>query len=118
MRRSLAIDIDLASTDFGQEQLNELMSGTEYFDTPRHPKATIGELTLRGVTRPVTLEIRSFKCMPHPIFKRDWCGADVYARINREEFGIDGGKDWGFAMDVDLRIQVEAVAVKQGATTP
>jgi polyisoprenoid-binding protein YceI len=131
---TLAIDIDLASIDFGQEQLNELMSGTEYFDTARHPKANykgrlvrfvdgsptraIGELTLRGVTRPVTLDIKSFKCMPHPIFKRDWCGADVYARINREEFGIDEGKEWGFAMDVDLRIQVEAVAMKQGATTP
>lgn len=125
---TFTVEIDLDSIDFGQEQLNKLMSGPEYFDTARHPKATytgrlagfvegkptraIGNLTLRGVTRPVTLDIKSFKCMPHPIFKRDWCGADAYATIDREEFGIDEGKDWGFAMDVGLRIQVEAVAAK------
>lgn len=125
---TLAIDIALDSIDFGQDALNKLMSGPEYFDTAHHPKAlyqgrlagfvdgkptqVIGELTLRGVTRPVTLDIKSFKCMPHPMFKRDWCGADAHASLNREDFGIVAGKDWGFAMDTGLRIQVEAVAAK------
>lgn len=123
---TLAVTIDLASIDFGHDDLNTLMTTPEYFDTARHPNATYtgkltgfvdgkptqaaGELTLRGVTRPVTLEIKSFKCMPHPLSKRDWCGADAYATIDREVFGIAAGKDWGFDMDVDLRIQVEAVA--------
>jgi polyisoprenoid-binding protein YceI len=70
-------------------------------------------LTFRGVTRPVTLSIKSFKCMPHPLFKRDWCGADAYATIDRAAFGMDAGKDWGFAMGVGLRIQVEALAAKE-----
>lgn len=125
---SLAIEIDLDSIDFGLDQLNKLMSGPDYFDTAHQPKAVYkgrlarfvegkptqvaGELTLHGVTRPVTLDIKSFKCMPHPIFKRDWCGADAYATIDRADFGIDAGRDWGFAMEVGLRIQVEAVAVK------
>ena len=120
------IVIDLASIDFGNDELNALMTKPEYFDTASHPQATYtgklagfadgkptrvdGELTLRGVTRPVTLDIKSFKCMPHPIFKRDWCGADAYATIDREAFGIVAGKDWGFDMKVGLRIQVEAVA--------
>jgi polyisoprenoid-binding protein YceI len=123
---AVAIEIDMASADFGLDALDAEMEKPEYFDTAKYPTATYkgtlagfvdgkptrvaGELTLHGVTRPVTLEIKSFKCMPHPMFKRDWCGADAYATIDREAFGIDAGKDWGFDMDVGLRIQVEAVA--------
>lgn len=122
---SLRVEIDVSSIDFGHDVLNGEMAGAEYFDTAAYPTAIYsgtlagfadgvptrvdGELTLRGVTRPVTLEIKSFKCMPHPMFKRDWCGADAYATIDRAAFGIDAGKDWGFDMDVALRIQVEAI---------
>jgi len=56
------------------------------------------------------LTIHQLKCMPHPMFKRDFCGADASGSFNREEFGLGAGKDWGFKMDVSLRIQVEAVA--------
>ena len=129
---TLAVEIDLASIDFGQDDLNALMAKPEYFDTARHPQArytgrlagfvdgeptqVVGELTLRGVTRPLTLQIEAFKCMPHPIFKRDWCGADAHATFDRAAFGIDAGKDSGFDMDVALRIQVEAVAVAPEAS--
>jgi polyisoprenoid-binding protein YceI len=72
----------------------------------------VGELTLRGIKRPVELTILSFKCMPHPLFKRDWCGADALATIDRGAFDITTGKAYGFKMDVVLRIQVEAVAAE------
>jgi polyisoprenoid-binding protein YceI len=123
---TLEVDIDAASIDFGQDELNALMAKPEYFDTASHPTAHYsgklagfvdgkptrvdGTLTLRGVSRPLTLDIASFKCMPHPIFKRDWCGADAHATFDRADFGIDAGKDFGFDMGVALRIQVEAVA--------
>ena len=124
---SLAVEIDAASIDLGQDALNGLMAEPEYLDTARHPTVhysgelagfvdgkptqVIGTLTLRGVTRPLTLEIASFKCIPHPIFKRDWCGADAQGTFDRAAFGIDAGKDYGFDMDVVLHIQVEAIAV-------
>lgn len=117
--------IDLSSIDFGQDKLNEWATGKEFFDTAKFPQATYkgklagfvdgaptrvdGTLTLHGVTRPVVLKLNAFKCMPHPMSKRDWCGADALATFNREEFGLAAGKDWGFKMDVTLRIQVEAV---------
>ena len=78
------------------------------------PTREDGHLTFRGETRSLDLEIDSFKCMPHPIFKRDWCGADARATFDRADFGIDAGKDFGFDMGVALRIQVEAVAVADG----
>jgi polyisoprenoid-binding protein YceI len=58
----------------------------------------------------VDLKINSFKCIPHPMLKRELCGADAITTIRRDEFGISAGKDYGFSMDVVLRIQVEAVA--------
>lgn len=119
------ITIDMASIDFGLDIMNAKAREPDLFDTAKYPQArykgrlegfsngapsrVAGELTLHGVTRPVNLTIHSFKCMPHPMLKRDWCGADASATINRADFGIDAGKDWGFKMDVGLRIQVEAV---------
>lgn len=68
-----------------------------------------GQLTLHGVTRPVSLTINSFACKPHPLLKREWCGADVFGTFQRDQFGLGAGKDYGFNMDVTLRIQVEGV---------
>lgn len=125
---TVSVDMQLASIHFGNPELDTLMAGPDYLDTARHPVAHYegrlagfvdgkptrvdGMLTMRGVSRPVALEIRAFKCMPHPVFKRDWCGADAYGRFSRADFGITAGSDWGFSMDVALRIQVEAVAEK------
>jgi polyisoprenoid-binding protein YceI len=125
---TLDVTVDAASIDFGLEMMNKEARGTEFFDVKKYPKASfkgkldgfangaptraVGELTLHGVTRPLTLTLNSFKCMPHPMFKRDWCGADAQATLNREDFGMPMGKEWGFKMDVGLRIQVEAVAAK------
>jgi polyisoprenoid-binding protein YceI len=118
--------VDVTSVDYGTELMNETARGEMLFDVARYPKARYkgqlegfvdgaptrvdGELTLHGVTRPVVLKINSFKCMPHPMLKRDWCGADAETVINREDFGMAAGKDYGFKMEVLLRIQVEAVA--------
>lgn len=123
---SVEVVIDVASIDFGHDVLNEHARSAELFDVAKYPQATYsgrlegfadgkptrvaGELTLHGVTRPVELEIKSFKCMPHPMLKREVCGADALATIQRDEFGMPAGKDYGFSMAVTLRIQVEAIA--------
>lgn len=123
---SVDILVDTASIDFGQDALNEHIQGAEFFDTAKFPQAhyvgklaafkagkptrVVGQLTLRGVTKPVDLQIRQFKCMPHPMLKREVCGADAVATFQRDQFGMSAGKDWGFSMAVTLRIQVEAVA--------
>ncbi len=125
---TLEVTVDMASIDFGLDMMNKTARGAEFFDTKKYPKATfkgkldgfangaptraVGDLTFHGVTRPLVLTLNSFKCMAHPMLKRDWCGADVQGTINREEFGVPMGKEWGFRMDVGLRIQAEAVASK------
>ena len=119
------VTVDMASADFGQDKLNAMAQGPELFDTSQWPQAHYagqlagfrngaptrveGTLTLHGVSHPLTLAIRSFKCMPHPVFKREVCGADALATFKRDEYGMSAGKDYGFSMNVTLRIQVEAI---------
>ena len=125
---SLEIVVDMKSADFGLPALDKAAKGKELFESDKYPKAhfkgtlegftdgaptkAVGTLEMHGKTNPVTLEIRKFKCIPHPMFKREDCGADIYATIDREQFGMAAGKEYGFSMAVDLRIQVEALAAK------
>ncbi len=122
------VTIDLSSVDTGHDKLNDHLKSADFFDVAKFPTATYkgklagfkdgaptevqGELTLHGVTKPVTLTIKSMKCMPHPFKKTEFCGADAVATINREDFGVAWGKNMGFKMDTKLAIQVEANPAK------
>jgi polyisoprenoid-binding protein YceI len=125
---SLDIVVDMKSADFGLPALDKVAKGKELFDADKYPKAhfkgtlggfangaptqAVGTLEMHGKAQPVTLDIKKFKCIPHPMLKREVCGADAYATFDRSDFGMDAGKAYGFSMAVDLRIQVEAIAAK------
>jgi len=119
------IVVDLSSIDFGHAKLNQFMVGPEFFDVAKYPQGRYhgvlagfvkgaptrvnGALTLHGVTKPLVLKVKSFKCIPDPMLKRERCGADAFASFQRDQFGLDAGKSYGFSMEVALQIQVEAV---------
>jgi polyisoprenoid-binding protein YceI len=117
------ITIDTTSIDFGFEKLNEHTKTKDFFDVAEYPTATYkgtiqftgdapsavnGQLTIRGVTKPVTLAINSFKCIQDPFIKIERCGADVSAKINRDDFGVSYGVPMT-GSGVDLQIQVEGL---------
>jgi len=122
---SVDITIDASSIDFGHAKLNEHAKSAEMFDVAKFPTATYkgtlakfkdgapteveGELTLHGVTKPVKLTINQFKCMINPLIKKEVCGADASATINRSDFGVNYGAKYGFKQDVKLQIQVEGI---------
>ncbi len=122
---TLDITIDTASIDFGHDKMNEHAKNKDMFNVEKFPTATYkgksikfngdtpvaveGELTLLGVTKPVTLAINKFKCIQHPMFKREACGADASATFNRADFGLNYGVPMGFSPEVKLAIQVEAL---------
>jgi polyisoprenoid-binding protein YceI len=72
------------------------------------PAAVEGKLTLLGVTRPVALRIGAFRCIRHPIFRREVCGADASGTLDRAEFGLKELTADGMGK-ITLRIQVEAM---------
>ena len=118
------ITMQANSFDFGMAKLDEHVESDEMFDAKKYPtmtyKGTIkfngdapaevdGDLTMHGVTKPVVLKINSFKCIMHPMLKKEVCGADASAEINRADFGIDYGVQFTGSPMVKLAIQVEAL---------
>ena len=129
------VTIDMASVDSGSQARDDHLRSADLFDTTRHPAATFiarasdwhgtrgqltGELTIRGVTRPVTLTAEYLGHATDP-----W-GAQravftAHATINREDWGLtwnmplDNG---GLLVSKDIRIEIEAEAVLQPAPPP
>ena len=121
---SLDITIDATSIDFGHAKMNENARGKDMFNAEKFPTITYkssllkfegdklvaveGDMTLLGVTKAMPLKINHFKCMMHPMLKREVCGADASARFDRSDYGLSYGIP-RFAPEVKLQIQVEAV---------
>ena len=118
------LTIDIASLDFGNDKLNEhALKDPAMFDVAKYPTATYkgklakwgasgpseiaGELTLHGVTKPLTLKVNSFLCKENPMTKKEVCGADAETTFNRGDFGVSYVLDKGFKPDVTLRIEME-----------
>jgi polyisoprenoid-binding protein YceI len=72
------------------------------------PSSVEGELTMAGVTRPVTLTIDEFNCGTNPMNKKEECGAAASAQIKRSEFGVKYGLP-AIGDDVKLVFEVEAI---------
>lgn len=71
--------------------------------------AVSGRLTLLGKTHPLTLTASHFNCYQHPVLKRDVCGGDFEASLQRSQWGLGHGIDQGIPDSIRLVIQVEAV---------
>lgn len=127
-KKTGAVDIviDTRSVDTGYATFNEHIQGEDFLDTAKYPSATFkstrvhfkgdqpvaidGQLTLKGVTRPVTLTVSSFKAMPHPMVKKDAIGANAWTVVKRTDF--NAGK---YAPNVgdDVRIDIALEAIKE-----
>lgn len=122
---SVDITIDTKSVDTGYDTFNEHIQGEDFLDTAKYPTAHFkstkvifegdkpakieGNLTLKGVTKPVTLTVTSFLAMPHPMLKKDAIGANAYTVVKRSEF--NAGKYAPHVGD-DVRIDVTLEAIK------
>lgn len=118
------VTIDTKSVNTGYATFNEHIQGEDFFDTAKYPTITFkskkvvfngdkpakveGDLTIKGVTKPVTLDITSFHAMPHPIAKKDAIGANATVKIKRSEFNISKYVPY-VGDDVTLTIAVEAI---------
>jgi polyisoprenoid-binding protein YceI len=121
---SVEVSIDAKSVNTGYSLFNEHIQGEDFFFTEKYPTITFkstkvkfqgdkpvvveGDLTIKGVTRAVTLMVTSFHAMTHPMLKRDAIGANAVTTIRRSEFNM--GKYAPHVSDeVTLSINVEAV---------
>jgi polyisoprenoid-binding protein YceI len=118
---SVAIPVDALST--GVPELDKDLKGPNFFDQAQFPNITFkstrvekaggdaltvtGDLTLHGVTRPVTLAVKLLKSGEHPMKKVPMLGFDATATLKRSEFGIERLTPM-VSDDVDIHIAIEA----------
>lgn len=116
--------IDMTSVSTGYATFDEHIQGEDFLDTARYPTATFrstrvtfegerpasidGDLTIRGVTRPVTLTVTHFAAMPHPMLKKDAIGANARTVIKRSEFGA-GKYAPNVGDEVTITVSLEAI---------
>ncbi len=122
---SVDITIDMKSVNTGFEVFDGHIQGEDFLDTAKFPTATFkstkvvfegdkpksveGNLTIKGVTKPVTLTVTSFQAMPHPMMKKPALGANAFTTIKRSEF--NAGKYAPYVGDeVRIDIALEAIA--------
>ncbi len=121
---SVEVTTDIASVHTGNAKLDQMLQTEQFFEASKFAQATykgaikfngdkpvsvVGNLTMHGVTKPLTLNIDSFKCMPHPMLKREVCGVDAVGEFDRSDFGVDFGKTYGFSMKTKLLISAEGL---------
>lgn len=121
---SIDITIDTASVDTGNARRDEHLRNPDFFDVAKYPAMTFksdrlrfdadkligadGELTLLGVTRPVSLTLTHFYCGTNPIAKKPACGANATATIKRTDFGL-GAYVPSISDEVEISLEVEAL---------
>ena len=119
------ITIDTTSVNSGTPQFDKHLQSADLFDTAKHPtikfvsdkfsfngdkvSEVTGQLTLLGKTAPVTLKATQFNCYDSPMLKREVCGGDFETTIDRTQWGMNYGVEWGFPKNVRLVVQIEAV---------
>jgi polyisoprenoid-binding protein YceI len=124
---TIDVTFDPRTIATGVPKFDDHLRSKDFFEVDRHPTATFkssrisfegdkpasvtGDLTIKGVSKPVTLEIRSFNCGAHPMEKVPACGANATATIKRSDYGMS------FALpavkdEIILDIEVEALQKK------
>jgi polyisoprenoid-binding protein YceI len=131
LQSSAEVSIDLASIDTGEDKRDEHLRSPDFFETAKYPTMTYrttgvraegdhfvfdGELTLKGVTRPVALEVELGGIGPDA-WGGTRLGFSATAEINRKDFGVDFDAriaDGGLVVADKVEIVLEIEAVLQG----
>ena len=119
------LTIDASSLNSGVPPFDAHLKGADIFDVEKHPtikfvsdkfhfkgdkvSAVDGQLTIKGKTHPVTLKANQFACYQSPMLKREVCGGDFSATIDRTQWGLDYGMGMVAGKEVKLIATVEAV---------
>jgi polyisoprenoid-binding protein YceI len=127
-RSTAAITIDAASIDTNVPLLDKMVKGADMLDVSRYPEIRFastrfertgesrgtltGDLTIRGVTQPVTLDVTFNGFAPDPLTKQDTLGFSAEGHFSRAKFGLS---TWYPAVGDDIHVRIQAEFVKPPA---
>jgi polyisoprenoid-binding protein YceI len=119
---SVDIVVKVASIDTAHEKRDKHLRSPDFFNAAEFPNMTFkskkvtinddktakvdGEVTIMGVTKPLTLDVKSINCGTHPFNKKEVCGFDAEAKLKRSDFGMNYGLP-GIGDEITLLIEME-----------
>ena len=121
---SVDIVVNMASVNTGFKKRDDHLRGPDFFNSVEFPTMTFkstkvvfkgkgavitGNLTIKGVTKSVSLDVASINCGVHPFNKKQVCGLDATTSIKRSDYGIKYGLP---AIGDEMKIEIEMEAVK------
>lgn len=125
------VAIDASSVDTNVPLLDKLVKGKDMFDVETYPTIRFvstrfvhtgaaagkleGDLTIRGVTRPVALDVTFNGYGPNPLTKEDTLGFSASGKFSRSQFGLT---TWYPAVGDEVRVRIEAEFEKKKAGAP
>lgn len=117
------ISINVGDIDTGLKDLNEHLLGKQFFEVATYPKATFvsdkvtvnnneiiavqGQLTLHGVTKPITINVKQNKIGINPITEKETLGFSGETTLKRSDFNMTTFLP-NIGDEVKLNIEVEA----------
>lgn len=124
---SVEVVFDLEKIATGVAKFDDHLRSADFFETGKNPTATFksskvtfegdkpatiaGDLTIKGITKPVTLKVTSFNCVDqHPMAKVAACGGNATASIKRSDFGLRYALP---AVKDEITLDVEVEALKK-----
>jgi len=121
---SIEVTVPVSSIDTFSPELNGKMPNPEFFDSENHPqihfKSTeieqlkvttarmTGELTIKGVTLPITFDVTYNKKVMHPYYELNNIGFTAVATLDNRAYGVNPLPDWMLASEVEVRVEMEA----------
>jgi polyisoprenoid-binding protein YceI len=130
-RSTAEVTVQMRSVETGQPQRDEHLRNSDFFDVDAHPTMTFrstgaertgrdsyrltGDLTIKGVTRAVTLDVEYNGLVRDP-FGNDRAGFEARATINRKDWDLSWNvalEAGGFLVSDTIKILLEIQAVKQ-----
>lgn len=119
---SVKVTVKVASLDTGMQKRDDHLRSPDFLDAAKYPEMTFestkvtftgektakveGNLSLHGVTRPLTLDVNAINCAVHPLKKTWACGFDASAALKRSDFGITAYLP-AVGDEVSIRIEAE-----------
>lgn len=124
---SVQVTLPLTGLSALADEFYDHLTSADWFDAAKYPSATFkstkveaagegklkvtGDLTVKGVTKPVVLDVKLNKAGVQPLAKRAAVGFDATATVKRSEFGL-GNYVPNVSDEVLLRITTEAIVPK------
>ena len=121
---SIEVTVPVSGIDTFSPELNSKMPNPEFFDTENHPQIHFistdieqvdttrarmtGDLTIKGVTLPITFDVSYNKKVMHPFYDLNNVGFTAVATLDNRAYGLNPLPDWMLASTVDVRIEMEA----------